>query len=70
MGNVPIPGDRNLHRYEVYKRVATRLRREADITVVNADPSLMRSVRFVATLDCAVFSDHDLDADDAALEFE
>jgi hypothetical protein len=30
----------------------------------------MRSVRFVATLDCAVFSDHDLDADDAALEFE
>ncbi|ERG95710.1 MAG: hypothetical protein J07HQW2_02170, partial [Haloquadratum walsbyi J07HQW2] len=29
MGNAPIPGDTHLHRYEVHKRVATRLQREA-----------------------------------------
>lgn len=70
MGNSPTPGDTHLHRYEVHKRVATRLRREAGITVVNAEPSSMRPVRLKATLDCAVFLDQDLDTGDATLEFE
>ena len=70
MGDSPIPGDTHLHRYEVHKRVATRLRREAGVTAVNADPSPMRPVRLVATLDLAVFFDQDLDAGDATLEFE
>ena len=70
MGPSPIPGDTHLHRYEVHKRVATRLRREASVTVVNADPSPMRPVRLVATFDCAVFFDQTSDTDEATLEFE
>lgn len=70
MGNSPTPGDTHLHRYEVHKRVATRLRREAGITVVDAEPSSMRPVHLKATLDRAVFLDQDLDTGDATLEFE
>ena len=70
MGNPPIPGDTHLHRYEVHKRVATRLRREAGVTTVEAKPSPMRPVRLVATLDRAVFFDQNTDAGDATLAFE
>lgn len=70
MGNSPIPGDTHLHRYEVHKRVATRLRREPGVTAVDADPSPMRPVRLAATLDCKVFFDRDIDASEATLEFE
>jgi len=70
MRDPPIPGDTHLHRYEVHKRVANRLRGEAGITAVNAEPSPMRPVRLVTTLDCRVFFDQNLDADEATLEFE
>ena len=70
MGNSLIPGDTHLHRYEVHKRVATRLRREAGVTAVDAEPSPMRPVRVVATLDRAAFVTQDLDAGKATLEFE
>ncbi|TKX64331.1 hypothetical protein EXE47_11450 [Halorubrum sp. GN12_10-3_MGM] len=70
MGNSPIPGDTHLHRYEVHKRVATRLRREAGVTAVDADPSPIRPVCLVATLDCTIFFQQTMDTDEAALEFE
>lgn len=70
MGDSPIPGDTHLHRYEVHKRVATRLRREAGVTAVNAEPSPMRPVRLTATLDRGVFFDLDRDAGTASLAFE
>lgn len=70
MGTPPTPGDTHLHRFEVHKRVATRLQREAGVMTVDAEPSPMRSVRLAATLDCAVFFDQDLDADEGTLEFE
>ena len=70
MGNAPIPGDTHLHRYEVHKRATTRLRREPGVTAVNAEPSPMRPVRLVATLDRSIFFDRNPDAGDATLEFE
>ena len=70
MGNSPIPGDTHLHRYEVHKRVATRLQREAGVRTVEAKPSPMRPVRLAATLDRVVFVDQNMDAGDATLEFE
>ena len=70
MGDAPIPGNTHLHRYEVHKRVATRLRRDPGVTAVDAEPSPMRPVRLAATLDRAVFFDRNLDAGDATLEFE
>lgn len=70
MGDSPIPGDTHLHRYEVHKRVATRLRREAGVTAVDADPSPMRPVRLAAILDCAVYFDQNSETGDATLEFE
>jgi len=70
MGQSPTPGDTHLHRYEVHKRVATRLRREAGITAVDAAPSPMRPVRLTATLDRAVFFHQNQDASEATLEFE
>lgn len=70
MGNPPIPGDTHLHRYEVHKRVATRLRREVGVTAVEVEPSPMRPVRLVATLDRAVFVDRDPATGEATLEFE
>ena len=70
MRNSPVSGDTHLHRFEVQKRVATRLRREPGVTAVNAEPSPMRPVRLVATIDQGVFFDKNLDAGDATLEFE
>lgn len=70
MGNPPIPGDTHLHRYEVHKRVATRLQREAGVTTVDADPSPMRPVRLTATLNRADFAAQNLEPGDATLEFE
>jgi len=70
MGQSPTPGDAHLHRYEVHKRVATRLRREAGVAAVDADPSPMRPVRLTATLDRAVFFDQKQGAGEATLEFE
>ena len=70
MRNSPIPRDTHLHRYEVHKRVATRLRREAGITAVTTEPSPMRPVRLAATLERAVFFDQNLEGGEATLEFE
>ena len=70
MGNPPSPGDTHLHRYEVHKRIASRLQREAGVAAVEADPSPMRPVRLVATRDHARFFEQDLGGGDATLEFE
>lgn len=70
MGNPPIPGDTHLHRYEVHKRVATRLRREAGVMAVDTEPSPMRPVRLTATLDRSVFFAEETAAGEATLEFE
>lgn len=70
MGNEPRSEDTHLHRYEVHKRVATRLRRNAGVTDVDAEPSPMRPVRLWATLDRTVFFDQNPDAGEATLEFE
>ena len=69
MGN-PNPGDTHLHRYEIHKRVATRLRGEHGVTNVAAAPSPMRPVRVVATLDRMTFFDQQSDTGEATLEFE
>ena len=55
MGKSPTPGDTHLHRYEVHKRAANRLRREVGLTAVDAEPSPMRPVRLTAILDRSVF---------------
>jgi len=70
MDDSPISGDTHLHRYEVHKRVGTRLQQEGGVTTVEAKPSPMRPVRLVATLDCAMFFDRAMAADEATLEFE
>lgn len=70
MGKTPVSGDTHLHRYEVHKRVATRLRREGGVATVEAKPSPMRPVRVVATLDRAVFFDQNTDGGDATLELQ
>lgn len=70
MDDAPIPGNTHLHRYEVHKRVAIRLRRESYVRSVEATPSPMRPVRLMATLDRAVFLDDDTQTGDATLEFE
>lgn len=70
MDNSPIPGDTHLHRYEVHKRVATRLRRESGVKSVDADPSPMRPVRLTATLDRTIFFDTESNAGTAKLVFE
>lgn len=70
MVNEPIPGDTHLHRYEVHKRAANRLRREDGISTVRAEPSPMRPVRLVATCDRAVLIDQNLDSCDARLMLE
>jgi len=70
MGNPPISGDTHLHRYEVHKRAANRLRREAGVTAVDAEPSPMRPVRLTATLNLSVFFSQDIDSGHAMLEFE
>lgn len=70
MGTPPIPGETHLHRYEIHKRVAARLRREGGVTTVDVEPSPMRPVRLTATLDCAVFFDRGPDTGEAMLEFE
>lgn len=70
MGLPPVSGDTHLHRYEVHKRVATRLRRVAGVTTVEATPSPMRPVHVIATLDRAVFFDQHADAGTATLAFE
>lgn len=76
MDDSPIPGDTHLHRYEVHKRVATRLRREPGVVAVDTDPSPMRPVRLVAALDSEAFlgqtqtQDQSQVAGDATLEFE
>jgi len=66
----PRPGDTHLHRYEIHKRVATRLRGEHGVTSVAAAPSPMRPVRVVATLDRMTFFDQQSDTGEATLEFE
>ena len=66
----PSPGDTHLHRYEIHKRVATRLRREHGVTSVAADPSLMRPVRLMAALDRTTFFDLQSRESEATLEFE
>ena len=70
MDHTPVPGDTHLHRYEVHKRVATRLRRETGIVPVEPDPSPMRPVRLTATLDHERSFDQNCDASEACLEFE
>jgi len=70
MGKSPTPGDTHLHRYEVHKRAANRLRREVGVTAVNAEPSPMRPVYLTTTLDRTVFFSHDVDSGKAMLEFE
>ena len=70
MDHTPTPGDTHLHRHEIHKRTATRLRRERGIIAVEPHPSPMRPVRVTATLDPTVFFQNDLQADQATLEFE
>lgn len=70
MENSPIAGDTHLHRYEIHKRVATRLRREVGVTAVEAIPSPMRPICVVATLEQAIFFTEKEDAAEATLEFE
>ena len=70
MDHTPVPGDTHLHRYEVHKRVATRLRRETGIVPVEPDPSLMRPVRLVGTVNRAVFFDQEMSEGEATIEFE
>jgi len=70
MGEPPIPGDTHLHRYEVHKRVADRLRRTTGVTSVAAKPSPMRPIRLQATLDQSVFFSESASPDHAILEFE
>lgn len=70
MGNPPTPGDTHLHRYEIHKRVATRLRREPGVTSVTAEPSPMRPVRLVAVLDQSRFFEQQSATAEATLEFE
>jgi len=70
MDNSPTPGGTHLHRYEVHKRAATRLRREAGVTTVVADPSSMRPVQLTATLDQTTFFDQHGEGSEATLEFE
>ena len=69
MEDTPATGDTHLHRYEVHKRVANRLRREAGVMDVLAEPSPMRPVRLTAILERAGFFDGSL-AGEATLEFE
>ena len=66
----PSPGDTHLHRYEIHKRVATRLRREHGVTTVAAEPSPMRPVQLTATLDRATFFHQQSGSGEATLEFE
>lgn len=70
MENSPIAGDAHLHRYEIHKRVATRLRREVGVTAVEAIPSPMRPIRVVARLEQPIFFSEKQDAAEATLEFE
>ena len=70
MRESPVPGDTHLHRYEIHKRVATRLQRDAGVKTVAAKPTPMRPVRLVATLDRAIFFTPGVDAGEATLEFE
>jgi len=70
MDKTSIPGETHLHRYEIHKRVATRLRREAGVTTVVTDPSSMRPVQITATLDRTTFFHRYGDNGEATLEFE
>lgn len=70
MDNTPKAGDTHLHRYEVHKRIATRLRREAGVKTVIAEPSPMRPIRLIAALNRQIFFDQDLDGGEATLEIE
>lgn len=70
MGDSPIPGETHLHRYEIHKRVADRLRRTSGVTYIEAKPSSMRPVRIEATLDQELFFDRAESTGEAALEFE
>lgn len=70
MGKPPIAGDTHLHRYEIHKRVADRLRRTAGVTSVVPHPSPMRPIRLEATVDGAVFTKGAGSGTSATLEFE
>lgn len=72
MDEPPVPGDTHLHRYEIHKRVADRLRRTVGITEVEAEPSPMPPVRVRATVDTDVFADIDRSpsAETSTLEIE
>ena len=70
MDTPPTAGDTHLHRYEIHKRVATRLRRETGVTTVDTEPSPMRPVQLTAGLDQTVFFDRSAATGDATLEFE
>lgn len=70
MGDGSVSGDTNLHRYEIHKRVADRLRRLHSVTHVEATPSSMRPVRIEASIDQEMFFDQSEIAGEATLAFE
>lgn len=70
MDNSPTPGNTHLHRYEIHKRVATRLRRETGVSTVAPEPSPMRPVQVVATFNEVTVFNQQPDTGPATLEFE
>lgn len=70
MDEPPISGQTHLHRYEVHKRLADRLRRRPAVTHVNAKPSPMRPVRLVATVATERLFEQSRPATEATIEIE